>query len=228
MKRWLALLLLAAGSAHAATTVPASPSAARAFMIRTTGIGCGVFTNQRSEVAGSVITLAYEEQDACFQPQPPGATDLSVIAQVPTPGTYEIRLRSENKGRVTGLRTTAESVTVAGGDFTGLWYDPAQPGWGLHVVRGQNVNLFATWFTYNAAASSNPLARVEGAWYFASGGQFVSPTEFRGQLNLARSGTSIVPVGTLTLRLVAEGQLQMQVGGAPFPSTPFSLRRLEF
>jgi YVTN family beta-propeller protein len=43
--------------------------------------------------------------------------------------------------------------------LSGLWFNPAEPGWGVHVAhRGQKI--FAAWFTYNA--SGDPK------WYISS------------------------------------------------------------
>ena len=45
------------------------------------------------------------------------------------------------------------------GALSGLWWDSAESGWGLHITQRRNI-LFAAWFTYDAAG--NPK------WYVAS------------------------------------------------------------
>ena len=227
IRRILALLLLAATSAEAAVTLmPAGPSANRLFSIRTTGLGCGPFTNQRAIVSGSVITVAYEEQGQCFPEQPAGATDVAVTTSAPA-GTYEVRLREEFNGAAIRTTVVVTQLVVRANDFTGLWYDSAAPGWGLHVAQGDSGTLFATWFSYSATATP-AWNRTPGAWYFAPGAQVVTSTEASGQLYLARSGSDVTPVGTMSLRLPADGQLDVQVTGALFDGATKHLRRLEF
>ena len=45
------------------------------------------------------------------------------------------------------------------GPLTGLWWNPNEPGWGMHIAQRSNV-IVVTWYTYDA--SGNPK------WYIAS------------------------------------------------------------
>ena len=49
----------------------------------------------------------------------------------------------------------------AGTDFTGLWFNPAQSGWGLVVMRGASGAYSVTIFHYDA--DSSPI------WFLAAG-----------------------------------------------------------
>ena len=103
-------------------------------------------------------------------------------------------------------------------DPTGLWYDPAESGWGLSVAQ-QGETSFAVLFVYDAtnhpvwyvasdlhAPSSNPpagpmvtgtLYRTMGPWF---GGAF-DP-----------HAVTLTPVGTLTLQYSEPGHQSLQVG----------------
>lgn len=59
-----------------------------------------------------------------------------------------------------------------GTDWTDLWYNPAQSGWGLSLSQHGN-NVFGVWYTYDAAR--NPL------WLVIPGGTLASAT-FSGKM----------------------------------------------
>jgi hypothetical protein len=54
-------------------------------------------------------------------------------------------------------------VCVQGGaqastpNFQGLWWNPSEPGWGLHLTHQGDI-IFAVWFTYDAAGKATWLA----------------------------------------------------------------------
>ena len=51
------------------------------------------------------------------------------------------------------------SATTAGPDFTDLWYNPAEDGWGINLIQQSNI-IFATMFVYG----TNGVAH----WFVAS------------------------------------------------------------
>jgi hypothetical protein len=107
------------------------------------------------------------------------------------------------------------AATTAGTDYTDLWYNPNESGWGLNLIQQSNV-VFATLFVYG----SNNAA----TWYVASNLQG-SGSAFTGQLfqttGPAFSGTfnpsavTTTPVGTMTLAFnsVSTGTLTYTVNG---------------
>lgn len=90
------------------------------------------------------------------------------------------------------------SATTFGTDYTDLWFNPAEQGWGVNVIQ-QYETVFATLFVYGADNSAR--------WYVASdlrGGQ----NSFSGALyqttgpafSAAWTGNAVVtPVGSMTL-----------------------------
>ena len=70
----------------------------------------------------------------------------------------------------------AQYLTPAGSnvDYTDLWFNPAESGWGLNIVEHASQNIFAVWFTY--ASDGKPM------WYVLPGGGWSSPTTFSGNL----------------------------------------------
>ena len=97
----------------------------------------------------------------------------------------------------------ATSVTP---DFTDLWWNPSESGWGMNIIQQADV-LFATLFVYGPDRSPtwftgsdmqyqgivNGEHLFTGTLYRATGSHYASPT-----FNVAQ--VTNVPVGTITFR----------------------------
>ena len=58
-------------------------------------------------------------------------------------------------------------------DYTDIWWDPSESGWGLTMAQHGN-NIFAVWYTYDT--SGQPI------YFILSGGAFSGPDSFTGDL----------------------------------------------
>jgi YVTN family beta-propeller protein len=58
-------------------------------------------------------------------------------------------------------------------NYQGLWWNPSESGWGVHLAQQGNI-LFATWFTYDTDGS--------GMWLVMSNGVNVGPSTYSGTL----------------------------------------------
>jgi hypothetical protein len=90
------------------------------------------------------------------------------------------------------------------GNFTDLWWNPAESGWGLSIVQHATQVIFAVWYTYNPDRTPT--------WYVLPSGTWTSANVYSGTL-YAVSGPPFttafnpslvnqVPVGTATLSFV--------------------------
>ena len=87
-------------------------------------------------------------------------------------------------------------------NYGGLWWNPAESGWGLTIHQSPLRTLFAAWYVYDSAGRPTWYTFQNGRWsdfrswsgtiYRSSG-----PTFFDGSFNPALSQT--VPVGNATL-----------------------------
>jgi len=70
----------------------------------------------------------------------------------------------------------AQYLSPAGSnvDYTDLWFNANESGWGLNVVEHADHQIFAVWFTYGSDGKP--------AWYVVPGGAWTSPTTFAGNL----------------------------------------------
>jgi photosystem II stability/assembly factor-like uncharacterized protein len=60
---------------------------------------------------------------------------------------------------------------------TDLWFNPAQPGWGVSLAQHDSYQMFAVWFTYDAQGRPT--------WRFIPGGTWLDATTFTGTLYAA-------------------------------------------
>lgn len=70
----------------------------------------------------------------------------------------------------------AQYLTPAGSnvDYSDLWFNANESGWGLNIVEHASQNIFAVWFTFGSDGKP--------AWYVVPGGGWTSPTTFSGTL----------------------------------------------
>ena len=102
-------------------------------------------------------------------------------------------------------------------DFGGLWYDAAEPGWGLSVVQSPQGKAFVTWYTYDADGTPRWFVAPEVSWTTAAS---LSATLYRSsgsgydraydpaRFSLQPAGTLQITFarGTATARLVVDGR----------------------
>ena len=72
-----------------------------------------------------------------------------------------------------GVASTAPSPEPGEHNVQGLWWQPAESGWGVNLTHQGDV-LFATWFTYDAQG--------RGMWLVMSRGERFAPNSYAGIL----------------------------------------------
>jgi lysyl endopeptidase len=115
-------------------------------------------------------------------------------------------------------------------DFTDLWWNPGESGWGLNLIQHANGIIFAIWYTYDANGKMT--------WYHVPTGTWTDSMTYSGTLyavagpafNAASFNASQVkrtPVGTATLRFgsASTGTWSYDIDGV---SGSKSISRLSF
>jgi hypothetical protein len=148
-------------------------------------------------------------------PRPPffyvPATNADVdLGRLPQ-GTYSVEVvlldrlagapRTVGTTQITILdNLVARSEAFPAYDFTDLWWNPSESGWGIsiHVKRDA---LFGAWFVYDA--SGKPT------WYTLQGGAWTTANTYRGQIYVTTSNpdAGVGPLSTLTVAPVGMGTL---------------------
>ena len=92
-----------------------------------------------------------------------GQDDVLVTGNAISPGAYGFRVLKYGGSSGALLWSTASAVTViptqSPGPLSGLWWNPAESGWGIDFTQRGNI-VFAVWYTYDAAGAPK--------WYVAS------------------------------------------------------------
>jgi len=66
------------------------------------------------------------------------------------------------------LRTWLSGAPMPMDDYTGMWSNPAEPGWGMTIVQAESNHVFVVLFVQDAAGQSAWFALSEGAWRTAA------------------------------------------------------------
>jgi hypothetical protein len=162
-----------------------------------------------------IVTMRSFENLPDAGPLPPAddvaATSGDVILGRLPQGNYTVEVVFLNRlnGTLSAIGTTQFTVAEDLGarapgfpayDFTDLWWNPAESGWGIsiHVKR---QSLFAAWFAYDA--SGNPT------WYTLQGGAWRTPKSYSGAIysTHAAPNSGIGPLSALTFALAGNGSI---------------------
>ncbi len=84
------------------------------------------------------------------------------------------------------LPAGAQSQAVPAANYTDLWYNPAESGWGVTITQhsppaSPDSQTYAIWYTYDPrAADSATPGNFKPLWIVMSGGTWTSPTSLTG------------------------------------------------
>jgi hypothetical protein len=102
-------------------------------------------------------------------------------------------------------------------DYTDLWWNPAEPGWGLNLIQHASHNIFGVWYTYGLDGKQ--------MWYVIPGGSWISANAFRGDIYVTsgppqtgpfdpnRVTRAVVGTGTLTFSDANNGTFAYSING---------------
>ncbi len=113
------------------------------------------------------------------------------------------------------------SATTYSVDYTDLWYNPAESGWGVNLIQ-QGQTIFATLFVYGADntprwyVASDLEPATTGSQDTFTGTLYQTNGPYFAAASFNPSSVTNAPVGTMTFTFtgVATGTLQYAVNGA--------------
>lgn len=77
------------------------------------------------------------------------------------------------------LPVAAQSVPAT--NFTDMWYNPAESGWGVSFVQhGGSNQVFAVWYTYDPREQDPATGQFKPLWFVMPGGTWTSPMSITG------------------------------------------------
>ncbi len=98
--------------------------------------------------------------------------------------------------------TPAAPATFPAANFTGMWWNPAQSGWGLAVTEHANGTMFAAWYVYDADGRA--------LWIVMPGGSWTTSSTFAGDLYTATGSdpTGAFDPASVTRTRVGSGRIE--------------------
>ncbi|HET7730303.1 MAG TPA: trypsin-like peptidase domain-containing protein, partial [Usitatibacter sp.] len=104
-----------------------------------------------------------------------------------------------------------------GTDYTDLWWDPSESGWGLNLIQHPSRIIFGVWYTYGADGKRTWFVMPDGTW--TSSNTYSGPLYSTAGPSLAQSFDAskvrVSPVGhaTLTFSDANHGTFAFTVNG---------------
>jgi hypothetical protein len=210
-----ATFALAAAASHAlaqSRIVPPQPTAFERVDLRMTVDSCSfVPATVHVRAAGNVLKVTHQPV-YCFAAGEPVIMDVRLGALAA--GDYRVEVFASRDTDGPPAETLAFTVTEPAEiavfpppprpltDYSGMWWNAQESGWGLSLHQGATHALFGAWFAYGANG--------EPQWFTLQQGQWIDATTWRGSI-LRTTGPAlgapdydprlvlILPAGTATL-----------------------------
>ena len=108
------------------------------------------------------------------------------------------------------LALPAAAQSVPSTNFTDMWWNPTESGWGISFTQHASNQVYAVWYTYDPREPDNSTTAdaqdFKPLWFVMSGGVWLTPTQLRGEAFVtngvpffqAGSATAVQSVGTFT------------------------------
>jgi hypothetical protein len=103
------------------------------------------------------------------------------------------------------LRTWLAVAAAPLEDYTDMWWNPAEPGWGVSIIQRASNRVFVAWYTYDASERPTWLVIPDGKWrnavslegtlYRASGNAYERPYD-PGRFAVVAAGTGRIDFGS--------------------------------
>lgn len=188
-----ALLALSAQAAGIAIS-PAEPNEFDPVNLRMTTDSCTFAPETVSVSSASGLIRVAHRPNNCLVAGEPRVVDIR-LGRLPV-GEWRVEVHSD--GNPTGPNPERLAFTVRSppqiavfpqpprplADHSGMWFRPAESGWGISIHQSANHVVFAGWYVYDAAG--NPT------WYVLQDGRWFSSTRWIGTVYRA-SGPPFFP-----------------------------------
>ena len=110
--------------------------------------------------------------------------------------------------------------TVPAVDYSGMWWNERESGWGLSISQGSTNQLFVVWFVYDAAGVSTWYTLESGQWMITGDTRYsgwlyrYTGPPFAAVFDPKRVEGTLVGTGVLTFRDAFTGRLDYAMVGA--------------
>lgn len=185
--------LIALAAFTASQVVPAQPTSFQTVNLRLNTDNCEFeAASIRVTQSANVIRVTHRQEAACSPPGAPRIVDVRLGA-LPA-GDYRVEfyrdIRTSNLPSETFSLQVRDPVEIAIfpppvrplTNYSGLWYDPRESGWGLSLHQGPTYTVFGLLFVYDTNRRPD--------WYSLQSGRWTSSTVWKADV-LRTTGPSL-------------------------------------
>ena len=204
---WGLLTLFGANAfAQQVTVIPALPAGRGIIKLLVSTLEPYALGRESVTMVNNRLTVTLRTVENIIYPGPEqGVNDVAVtssdvvLGQLPQ-GSYTADVQLFNRQTtevktIGGVAFTVSNETIGRSadypayDYTDLWWNPTESGWGISIHVKRSI-LFAAWFAYDSTGAPT--------WYTIQGGRWISPNIFSGgKIYKAKSNPNAGP-GPLT------------------------------
>jgi hypothetical protein len=208
-------IFASAGALAQARIVPAEPIQFERVHLRQTVDSC-VFAEDNvvvSHEGDSIVVTQYP--NACFAPGPPEVVDIQLGAF--PPGDYRVEVRlGVGQAPIQRIAFTVHSIPRLAvvppppfplADYSGIWWNPAESGWGLSLHQSPTETLTGALFLFDAER--------EPRWYTLQNGRWETSTRWTGQVFGSRGPAWFASWNPVIVSHDAVGTATLDFGMAP-------------
>ena len=169
--------------------VPALPSPFERVNLRMTVDSCvfnplAVRVSMSGTAIGTNHILVVTPPNLCLLPGPPAIVDI-LLGALPA-GSYSVAVHHNPNDFSPPYESARFTVTERPEiavfppplrpltDYSGMWWNPNESGWGLSLTQGPSNALFGAWFVYGSGNQPE--------WFTLQGGQWTSSTRWTGSV----------------------------------------------
>lgn len=104
------------------------------------------------------------------------------------------------------LAGPAAAQSTPAANYTDMWWNSAESGWGLSFVQHSTNQVYAVWYTYDPRVPDPATGQFKPIWLVMAGGTWTTPTSVTGPVYVTNgrpfsqpgSNTTVTAVGTFT------------------------------
>jgi hypothetical protein len=118
----------------------------------------------------------------------------------------------------------AAAQAVPERNFSDMWYDTAESGWGLSFTQHDRTNqVYAVWYTYDPR-EPDPAGQFKPLWIVMPGGVWVTPTRITGPVFVTTGSPVTQAWNTSNLKLDSVGTFTIQFNDSSSGTFTFDVR----
>ena len=109
------------------------------------------------------------------------------------------------------LAGSAAAQSVPASNYTDMWWNSAESGWGLSFVQHSTNQVYAVWYTYDPREPDAATGQFKPIWLVMAGGTWTTPTSITGPVYVTNgrpfsqpgSNTTVTAVGSFTFNFAS-------------------------